>query len=127
MALFLLFKLILREIHILVSTNQNAYTVFETLNALGLELSCSGEGWTLTLGTETASFTFPAPTEMDVPLVTKAKGADWPRAYSLIGERDTAIVVVERERCGADPYRAHVLTQRGQTPILLTGCCQAEE
>lgn len=65
--------------------------------------------------------------DMDLMHQTTAEGRDWPRAFTLIGERDTAIVLIEREDCNGLPYRAHLFTQRGQTPILLTGCCEARE
>ncbi|MDJ0629071.1 MAG: hypothetical protein QNJ44_12505 [Rhodobacter sp.] len=91
--------------------------------------ACQGTApaWTLTLDTPQARFEFPAPTDMDVMNDIAAEGADWPRALTLIGERDTAIVLLEQEACGGAPFRAHILTQRGQTPILLTGCCTALE
>ena len=96
--------------------------------ALADSYSCSGTpGWTLDFDTVQARFAFPATAEMEVRLVTPAEGADWPRAFTLIGARDTAIALLERERCGEAPYRVHVMTQRGQTPILLTGCCQGPE
>lgn len=90
---------------------------------------CEGAapGWRLAFDDAAARFEFPAPTEMQVMNDVPAEGADWPRAFTLIGERDTAIVVLEREACGGEPYRVHVLTQRGQTPILLTGCCTGRE
>ena len=90
---------------------------------------CRGEApdWRLSLDADTATLVFPAPTAMEVMLETRPQGADWPRAFTLVGARDTAIVLVEREACGALPYRARVFTQRGQTPMLLTGCCEAAE
>lgn len=53
----------------------------------------------------------------------------WPRALTLVGERDTAIVLLESETCAVNhtqfPFQAQILTQRGTVPILLTGCCEA--
>lgn len=89
---------------------------------------CAGApGWSLDLQPDSARFYYPAETRMEVMLETPVQGADWPRAFTLIGERDTAIVLLERESCTRDgasfELRAHVFTQRGQSPILLTGCC----
>ena len=90
---------------------------------------CIGDApdWRLDFDTAQARFVFPAPTEMEVVQHSAAEGRDWPRAFTLIGARDTAIVVLEDQTCttsgGPQPLQIHVLTQRGQTPILLTGCC----
>jgi len=95
--------------------------------------ACQGTApdWRLDVAAGTARLVFPAPTEMRVRLTTPAQGRDWPRALTLIGARDTAILVLTRGTCrvaGQDrPLFAHVLTQRGQTPILLTGCCETGE
>lgn len=94
-------------------------SVAQTFTCTGTEPS-----WTLTLDPAQARLVFPAPTDMDVMLETPVQGADWPRAYTLVGDRDTAIVLIEREACGEALYRSHVFTQRGQTPILLGGCCE---
>ncbi|GAA6165159.1 hypothetical protein NBRC116590_28630 [Pelagimonas sp. KU-00592-HH] len=96
-------------------------------------LTCEGVGpdWDLTLAEDSASFTFQRSDRFDVPQSSVAEGHDWPRAYTLIAEFDTAILLVDKATCtlGADtwPFTAHVLTQRGQTPILLTGCCVVAE
>jgi len=99
------------------------------LPAFAQSYVCQGDdpAWLLTFDDATASFSFPSPTNMDVMLTTQAEGLDWPRAFTLIGERDTAIALLELETCNDAPYRAHVMTQRGQTPILLSGCCVAQE
>ncbi len=92
---------------------------------------CAGTdpGWRLRFDATQAEFSFPATTQMDVMQQNQAEGRDWPRALTLVGDRDTAIVIVEPLACGSDgeqhPYRVLVLTQRGQTPILLAGCCEA--
>ena len=48
---------------------------------------------------------------------------------ACMAEFDTAIVVVNEATCDLEgrpwPLTANILTQRGQTPILLTGCCEA--
>ncbi|MEL6608958.1 MAG: hypothetical protein AAFO93_08610 [Pseudomonadota bacterium] len=68
--------------------------------ASGLSLFCSGQGWSLSVDDTQAEFVFPAPTQMDIPHVASAEGAEWPRAMTLIGDRDTAIVVLHRRDCG---------------------------
>ena len=91
---------------------------------------CAGDApdWKLQFDQVQARFLFPSVTEMDVMQTNSAEGRDWPQAFTLIGDRDTAIVLLEQEACRADhPFRGHVLTQRGQTPILLTGCCRLAE
>ncbi|WP_323764285.1 hypothetical protein [Marinovum sp.] len=101
--------------------------------ARDLPLSCAGEapGWRLDLLGPVAVFHFPARTEMEVRLTTPAEGRDWPIAKTLTGPRDTAIVVLQERACvtghGSFPIEAQVLTQRGTTPILLTGCCAVVE
>ena len=99
--------------------------LFAHAPALAEDYICSGDApsWDLAFDEVQATFEFPAPTDMDVMNEVPAEGTGWPKAFTLIGDRDTAIVLLERETCGAAPYRAHVLTQRGQSPILLTGCC----
>ncbi|MEM1233247.1 MAG: hypothetical protein AAGH70_03900 [Pseudomonadota bacterium] len=61
---------------------------------------------------------------MDVPHTARAGGADWPRALTLIGDRDTGILILHDRACEGGSHEAQMLTQRGQTPILLTGCCR---
>lgn len=97
--------------------------------AVAEQLSCSGDNphWSLTVSGESGVFELTQPVTMDIPLVTKAERRDWPRAYSLIGDRDTVIAVVDRDACvlrGQDfDLSADILTQRGSTAIVLTGCC----
>lgn len=92
---------------------------------------CSADDpqWDLTLSNTEAQLTYAhRATTFEVPLATTAENRDWPRAFTLIAEADSAIVLLEKETCGKDEtHRAHVLTQRGQTPILLTGCCRVAE
>ncbi len=96
-------------------------------------LSCEGHGpdWFLTLAGSHAQFNFRRKTEFNIPQSSHAEGRNWPRAYTLIADFDTAIVVVNESACALGdsqwPITAHVLTQRGQTPILLTGCCTVAE
>ncbi len=90
-------------------------------------LVCSGNApnWTLSLADDTARFDFQRQSDMTIPHRTTAEGQDWPRAITLISRYDTAIVIIDQRQCGTAPYTAEVLTQRGETPILLTGCCAA--
>ena len=97
-----------------------------------LALVCDGHtlGWQLRLDGNTASLSFGTVTQMDVMDDTTADGAEWPRALTLIGNRDTGILILEPRACTGDPdadFNAELLTQRGQTPILLTGCCRVVE
>lgn len=91
--------------------------------------SCAGSGpdWELEIGPARATFEFQRKNHFDIPQQSAAEGRDWPKAMTLIAEFDTAIVVLDRGDCNTHPIRAHVLTQRGQTPILLTGCCEVKE
>jgi len=55
-------------------------------------------------------------------LTTRPNGQDWPRALTFIGRGDSAIVIVED---GPD-HAVRVLTQRGETPIMLIGTCDVD-
>lgn len=97
-------------------------------------LACEGAApdWTLTIAGPVARLTIERPLDMTVPQSSVAEGADWPRALTLVGDRDTAIVILDEEACSTAhakdfPIEAHILTQRGTTPILLTGCCTVAE
>ncbi len=92
-----------------------------------LNLSCSGENWSLELRGTEVQFSFMRDTQMEVMLDTPAEGQEWPRAMTLIGERDSGVLIIDVRACGASPYSAEVLTQRSITPILLVGCCEALE
>ena len=107
-------------------------TILSTLPAQALEadLACSGDAfaWRLEITGDSATLSLGTNTRMDVMHEAIAEGQEWPRALTLIGDRDTAIVILEPRTCPGDPDASHtaeVLTQRGQTPILLTGCCRA--
>ena len=88
------------------------------------DLSCIGDGWQLTIKGAVARLDYLMHTQMELMLTTPAERRDWPKALSLVGDRDTAIVIVDARNCGDAPLTAEVLTQRGQTPVLLTGCCE---
>jgi hypothetical protein len=88
------------------------------------KLHCIGTApeWRLNL-VDQADFTFAGTTTLDIPHIATAEGQEWPKALTLIGDRDSGILILHRRICGTAPYEAQMLTQRGQTPILLTGCC----
>ncbi|MBT0956789.1 hypothetical protein IV417_05290 [Alphaproteobacteria bacterium KMM 3653] len=97
------------------------------------DMLCSGAGWRLEITGDAARFAFLSDSAMTIPLTTYAEGTvegiGYPRALTLIGETDTAIALLHRRACpepqGDAPIEAQVLTQRLQTPVLLTGCCRA--
>lgn len=89
--------------------------------ALALECSGSDPDWTLSLQDDAATFSFlDRTTDMSIPQRSTPEGLDWPKAMTLIGLRDSAIVILEAPDNGQD---IRVLTQRGETPILLVGRC----
>jgi len=91
-----------------------------------LSLECSGTNpdWTLSYDEETARFAFlDRESELQVPQRSTAEGVDWPKAATLVGPRDSAIIILHNRQCGAQDYEIQILTQRGESPILLTGCC----
>ena len=84
--------------------------------------------WSLTLEPKQAYFRFGGREGwLDIPQISTAEGAEWPKAMTIIGPRDSAIVLLNDNECGSSPFEAHVLTQRGETPILLTGCCVVDD
>ena len=91
-------------------------------------LQCNGDDpdWRLELAGDVARLQFLGWTEMQVPHTAQAEGRDWPRALTLIGPRDSAIALVNRRICDDESYEIQLLTQRGQTPVLLTGCCRVD-
>ncbi len=93
---------------------------------LTFPLSCSGSdpAWSLEVTGETATLDFQRVSELDVMLVTPAEGRSWPVALTLIGRGDSAIVIVDKGLCNGYDHGARVLTQRGETPLLLLGCCR---
>ena len=94
---------------------------------------CVGEApdWKLGLGTETADLNYKQALRFDVPHSTTALNRDWPRAYTLVGQNATAIVILDQDACriGAEefPISADILTQDGSAAIMLTGCCRAND
>lgn len=102
-------------------------------------LTCEGRGpeWKLDiLSDDLARFQFAGrDTQFDIPQKSRAEGEggprNWPQAFTLVARNDTAILVLNEESCTLEndrfPLSLHVLTQRGTTPILLTGCCAVAE
>ena len=92
-------------------------------------LECSGSNpeWQLTIAGDEAEFAFAdRASKLDIPQRSTAEGANWPVAMTIVGPRDSAIVLLDQKACEAGDIAAHVMTQRGQTPILLTGCCEVQ-
>lgn len=97
-----------------------------------LPRSCTGQSpdWSLTLEGDQATFSFIFESDLNLMLETIAERSDWPRALTYIGRGDSAIVLLEAgNACRYDTasdstMSANILTQRGETPVLLTGCCR---
>lgn len=96
----------------------------------GLHYKCDGDqpDWTLTISGDDAQFSLSPDTAFRVPQRTNAEGREWPKALTLISERDTAIVILNESTCSSAtmtglPIEAFVLTQKGETPVILRGCC----
>lgn len=89
-------------------------------------MSCTGQSpdWTLDIAHDGAVFNLARESELTIALDTPALDAEWPRALTLIGRGDSAIVILENRACESGDLTARILTQRGETPLLLTGCCQ---
>ena len=102
-----------------------ALSVSSAALAEPLALSCRGVApdWTLELTEDAATFFyFDRTTDMTIPQQSQPDGVSWPRAMTLIGPRDSAIVILEAPTDQGQPAR--VLTQRGQTPVFLIGTCE---
>ncbi len=86
--------------------------------------TCSGVDpeWTMTITPDGARFAYlDRESDMQIPQSTQPKGAEWPRAMTLVGLRDSAIVILESLEGSQQPIR--VLTQRGEEPVMLVGTC----
>ena len=100
-------------------------------------ISCGGAApsWALEIDAPGAVFSAPdmAQISYEIALTTPAEGQDWPRALTLISARDTAIAIIGERACGiatAGPHNTHsieLLTQRGSTALMFTGCCRPRE
>jgi hypothetical protein len=101
-----------------------------TLPSFSQDYACAGSNpdWTLDITGTTASFSFVNADSLDIPHISTAKDRDWPKALTLLGGRDTAIVILNKHLCSTAqitnyPIEANVLTQKAETPVILTGCC----
>ena len=87
--------------------------------------------WTLEIRDAGAIFDFGRRFAFEIPLVSTPENRDFPKVYTMIVAFETAIVILDHDACalpGQDfPMSADILTQRGETPIVLTGCCRASE
>ncbi|MEM1386976.1 MAG: hypothetical protein AAF626_13045 [Pseudomonadota bacterium] len=98
-------------------------------NASAEIFRCEGDtpSWRLDLTGDNATLQMIERLDLKLTQSTTAEGRDWPRAFTLESKRDTTIALIELGRCrtsrGVGPLRAHVMTQSGDAPILLTGCC----
>lgn len=95
------------------------------------QLICDGHkpDWQLELQTDQGTLTYRGTTQMTIPQRTQAEGAEFPKALTLIGGRNTAIVILNQRNCSTDivtgfPFEANILTQKGETPVILAGCCR---
>ena len=91
-------------------------------------MTCEGTDpdWAIAVDGDTAVFDFQRESELSLMLTTPAQGGDWPVALTFVGRGDSAILIVENGLCGGEDHGARVLTQRGETPLLLTGCCYSD-
>ncbi|MEM0944052.1 MAG: hypothetical protein AAGI70_08905 [Pseudomonadota bacterium] len=97
-------------------------------------LLCGGvePNWSVRIEGDRASFSEPGQDAIpyDIPHRVQAEGRSYPRALTLIGQRSTAVALVDQRQCldgMADqprPFALEFLTQRALEPILLTGCCR---
>ena len=88
-------------------------------------LTCAAQdaAWELTIEQEFATFAFlDRTTQMQIMQRSTAENATWPLAMTAVGPRDSAIMIVEQPDDGS--YLVRILTQRGETPVLLAGTCK---
>ena len=97
-------------------------------------LACEGNDpdWQLSLNSDTAQFVFRDTIQMTIPQRTQPETAPFPKALTLLGPRETAIVLLNKRLCDTDhvtafPFEANILTQKGETPVILRGCCTIAE
>ena len=90
-------------------------------------LDCTGNApdWVLTFDGAMATFSFQnRESVLDVIQSSTAEGRDWPVAMTLIGPRDSGVLIVE-PLAEDDTFSALILTQHAETPVLLAGTCAA--
>ena len=109
---------ITRILIVLLAVPHVAFAEIPSLGCFGL-----GAEFTLDISPDAASFAYLDRTsEMQIVQHSIAEAADWPIAATAVGPRDSAIIIIEKAFEGTYPVR--VLTQRGETPILLAGLCR---
>lgn len=98
--------------------------------ALAGDISCTGSDptWDISITGESANFTFGKSVDLTIPQRGSAENRDWPQVLTLLGGSDTAILILHQRQCGTEqvtawPIEATVLTQRSESPIVLSGCC----
>ena len=95
----------------------------------GQDLSCAGilPDWTLATTQDRAVFELDRVSNLQIMQDSTALNDTSTRAMTLIAPRDTAILVITQGPCQlqdqAMTARATLLTQRGESPIVLSGCC----
>jgi hypothetical protein len=55
-----------------------------------------------------------------------ALNADHTRAMTLVGQRDSGILITTTSSCNDRKLQGTYLTQRGEIPIILSGCCTVQ-
>ncbi len=94
--------------------------------------SCVGviPNWALELSSGTARLSYQG-TDADMTIMQDgtAEGAKTTRAMTLVGRQQSAIAVFKQGACQINaeqfPINATILTQLGDVPIILEGCCYA--
>lgn len=95
---------------------------FAALAAENMECFGEAPNWAFVLEDGSATLDYLRISELSLTFTTIAEGADWPQAHTFIGRGDTAIVILEA--AGEDKTNpVRILTQRGETPLLLIGTC----
>lgn len=91
------------------------------------DLTCQGHqpDWHLSIGQESAAFTFTSESQLSIPHAVRAEGRDWPLALTLIGRDESAIAILRPRTDGSPDLLIDVLTQVGDAPVILTGICQS--
>lgn len=92
------------------------------------DLTCSGQDptWAITTTQTQATFVFDPMSEMDIMQDDVALHADHTRAMTLVGPRDSGILITTTSTCNDLELQRTYLTQRGESPIILSGCCTVQ-
>lgn len=95
---------------------------------LPLPLSCSGSDpdWSLEVSETEAEFSYLFDSDLVIALITTPENGPWPRALTLTGRWDSAILLLTPIECISGTLSATVLTQRAEMPVMLVGCCWAD-